>query len=372
MPITSLEGRKINIGYLSPDFKNHPVGYLILPVLECHDRNKFRIFCYSDNRTCDYQSLLLESSTDVWRNTVGFSNLELWDLVTSDNIDVLVDLAGHTADNRLELFSMRTAPVQISWLGYPGSTGVKAIDYRITDGYADPENEVIPHSKEKVVRLSGGFHCYPPPDDAPLPAPVPSKTNGYITFGSFNNIAKLSPECIALWSRILDKVSDSRLLLKYNSFHDAEFTERFISGFVQRGISATRIQCIASTESFINHLECYGLIDIALDPFPYNGTTTTFEALFMGVPVLSLKGYRHAGRVGFSILENLGLHELLVESHDAYLFQAALLAGDSVVLESYRGMLRKRLLDSSYCDSRGFTAKLEAAYMNMLSIGGIL
>jgi len=366
MCTTSNDCRKINIGYISPDLKKHPVGFLLLPVLECHDRQKFRVVCYSDSRINDYQSLILESVADDWRNTSDCSTPDLRKMIADDNIDILVDLAGHTAENRLELFAMRAAPVQVSWLGYPDSTGVNAIDCRITDSYADPEEGVVTYSEENLVRLPGGFHCYHPPDDAPLPTATPMKANGYVTFGSFNNIAKLSPECLELWSCILHKVANSKLLLKYSSFHDADFTERFISGFAAMGISSSRIQCIASTESTEKHLECYGLIDIALDPFPYNGTTTTLEALFMGVPVLSLRGHRHAGRVGGSILGHLGLHELLAESNNDYVSLAASLASDITRLEAFRKTLRKRLLNSPFCDNRGFTAKLEAEYQNML------
>ncbi len=360
-----LPDRKLIIGYVSPDFCRHPVGYFILPVLQLHNRDDFVVICYSDRTKSDIQTLMLESYADVWHNTSEFTDQELLELIANDKVDVLVDLAGHTAGNRLTLFARKAAPIQISWLGYPNTTGIPTMDYRITDAIADPEFACDISEHEQLIRFPYGFHCYQPPENPIDSGPPPSQIKGYVTFGCFNNISKISPEVIDLWSRILLAVPDSRLLLKYKSFIDSEFAKNYKMHFVGRGVTEDRVMCVPAIDSYTDHLELYRQIDIALDPFPYNGTTTTFETLYMGVPVIALRGNYHAGRVGASILCHLGLEELLAETVDEYLDITVSLCNDMKRLSDYHLNLRKQLSASPFMEAEKFTNILESAYRDV-------
>jgi len=357
-----LPDRKLIIGYVSPDFCRHPVGYFILPILQMHNRDDFVVICYSDRTKSDIQTLMLESYADVWHNTSECTDQELFELISNDKVDVLVDLAGHTAGNRLTLFARKAAPIQISWLGYPNTTGIPTMDYRITDAIADPEVASEKCQSERLIRLPYGFHCYQPTENSKGLGPPPSHINEYITFGCFNNISKITLEVIDLWSRILLAVPDSRLLLKYKSFIDSDFAKNYKMHFVKRGVEEERVKCVPAIDSFTDHLELYRQIDIALDPFPYNGTTTTFETLYMGVPVIALRGNCHAGRVGASILCHLGLEELLAETVDEYLDVTVTLCNDMKRLSDYHLNLRKQLSASPFVDAERFTITLENAY----------
>jgi predicted O-linked N-acetylglucosamine transferase (SPINDLY family) len=364
-PNVMIPSRKLIIGYLSPDFCRHPVGYFILPIIQNHNRESFSVICYSDAKKADVQTLMLESNADKWHDTSRCSNKELLDLISFDQVDILVDLAGHTVGNRLTLFAARAAPIQISWLGYPNTTGISAIDFRISDAIADPETINKLGQCERLIRLPNGFHCYQPPENAPDVGLPPSISKGNITFGCFNNIAKISIEVIDLWSRLLLAVPGSELLLKHKSFIDSQFTDSFKMAFVVRGVAGERVRCVPAIKSFTEHLELYRQIDIALDPFPYNGTMTTFETLYMGVPVISLRGDCHAGRVGASILHHLGLEELLEDSLEGYLNIAVTLCSNIKLLSDYHANLRNRLLGSPFVDAQLFVKVLENAYRDV-------
>jgi len=236
------------------------------------------------------------------------------------------------------------------------------MDYRITDAIADPEVASEKCQSERLIRLPYGFHCYQPTENSKGLGPPPSHINEYITFGCFNNISKITLEVIDLWSRILLAVPDSRLLLKYKSFIDSDFAKNYKMHFVKRGVEEERVKCVPAIDSFTDHLELYRQIDIALDPFPYNGTTTTFETLYMGVPVIALRGNCHAGRVGASILCHLGLEELLAETVDEYLDVTVTLCNDMKRLSDYHLNLRKQLSASPFVDAERFTITLENAY----------
>jgi protein O-GlcNAc transferase len=354
-------GEKIRVGYVSPDFRRHSVAYFIGPVLASHDREKYEIFGYSDVKKSDETTATLKASCDHWRECRGVSDEALAVRIAEDGIHILVDLAGYTANNRVGVFARRGAPVQVSWLGYPNSSGLKTMDYRLTDRLADPEGSGALYP-EKLLRLEGGFLSFQPLTEPPALKP----SEGVITFGSFNNLAKITPEAIDAWSQILKGVEGSKLLLKGFALADEGVKERYQGWFAQRGISADRLILVGNIEGLDDHLDLYNQVDIALDTFPYNGTTTTFEALLMGTPVLGLRGDRHCARVGESILGHLGLAELLAETPDDYVRKAIALGHTPEKVADYGNSLRGRLRNSSLCDSAAFTAELERAYQKMI------
>lgn len=362
---TSRSPGRLRIGYVSPDFRQHSVAYFFAPLLSAHNRNRFEIHCYSNVLTPDKVTAVLMEGAEYWHDIRRLSDPEAVDLIRNDRIDILVDLAGHTADNRLGIFARRAAPVQMTWLGYPNTSGLSAMDYRITDVVADPEDDSDRHHSEQLIRLPDGFLCYRPPADSPGVSLTPALVNGYVTFGSFNNPAKITEEVVEIWSRILLAVPGSRLLLKSKTFCDPVHAEMFSSAFVARGVPAERVMCVPATETISKHLACYNQIDIALDPFPYNGTTTTFEALYMGVPVITLRGNRHAGRVGASILTSLGMNELIAETVVDYLSLAVSLSEDLSRLSLYRAELRGLLVSSPLLDAAIFADSLEDAYRSV-------
>ena len=282
--------------------------------------------------------------------------------IREHGIDILVDLSGHTSGNRMMLFARKPAPVQLTWLGYPATTGLPTIDGRITDAVADPPGDADRLHTERLIRLDGGFLCYRPYDKAGAVAPLPARGAGHVTFGSFNNRAKLSPRTIALWAEIMGQVPDARLLLKATQFKDAGTRERCREAFVAAGVAGERIEILAPLPDAGEHLALYGRVDIALDPLVYNGTTTTCEALWMGVPVVTLRGDRHAARVGASILTTTGLASLIAETPDRYVAIATRLAGDLDALAQLRAGMRERLRKSPLCDAAGFARAMERAY----------
>jgi predicted O-linked N-acetylglucosamine transferase (SPINDLY family) len=276
-----------------------------------------------------------------------------------------VDLAGHTRGNRLPLFALKPAPVQVTWLGYPNTTGLREMDYRLTDAWADPPGVSDELHTESLVRLPHGFLCYKPLDDAPDVAAVPAIANGHVTFGCFNNSAKVNEKVLDAWCGILNDLPESRLLLKSRQLHGQGLHERFRDAFARRGVDPDRVEMLGRVNSTIEHLALYGRVDIALDTFPYNGTTTTCEALWMGVPVVALAGDRHAGRVGVSLLRGVGLDELVAASPEEYRRLATELAGDRDRLEAYRSTLRTRMQKAPLTDAAGFARDIEAAYRDM-------
>jgi protein O-GlcNAc transferase len=352
--------RRLRIGYVSPDFRTHSVTYFLEPLLASHDHGMFDVYCYSDVPRADATTARLRSYADVWREIAGRSDADVAAQVTADGIDILVDLAGHTAANRLPVFARRPAPVQVSWLGYPNTTGLSGMGYRITDAFADPPGRDAFYS-EKLIRLDGCFLCYQPPGDAPPVAPLPAETNGFITFGSFNNLSKMQPGVVALWSQVLHAVPGARLLVKNPSLTDPPTRQRIAAMFAQHGIWADRLELRGHTPTPQEHLAFYGRVDIAIDTFPYNGTTTTCEALWMGVPVVTLAGAVHAGRVGLSLLTAAGLPELIAATPTEYVARAAALAGDRVALSRLHAGLRERVRQSKLCDAAGFTRAMESA-----------
>ena len=357
--------RPLRIGYVSPDFRQHSIVHFFETLLARHDRSRFETFCYAEVAEPDAATRRLQGLAQHWRSTVGMSDRTLRDAVREDGIDILIDLAGHTARTRLAAFAVRPAPVTATWLGYPASTGLPTVDYRLTDALADPPGAAERLHTEQLVRLPGGFLCYRPPSDAPGVTRAPALAHGYVTFGSFNNPAKITTETIETWSEILRAVPNSRLLLKGKLFADKATSERYREIFAARGIAADRLTLRPLIPAVAEHLRLYGEVDIGLDPFPYNGTTTTCEALYMGVPVVSLVGDRHAARVGLSLLSQVGLPQMAAQSRSEYVRLAAGLASDIAALGELRLGLRQRLRASTLMDEVRFARVFEAALRDM-------
>jgi len=356
--------RCLRIGYVSPDYRAHSVAYFLEPLLAAHRREVVEVYCYSGVPKPDATTERLRAHADHWRKIHGVPDKGIVEQVLQDRIDILVDLAGHTAQNKLTMFAHKPAPVQVTYLGYPNTTGLPAIDYRLTDVVADPEEE-DQYYTEQLVRLPGCFLCYQPLREAPVVEMLPAADKGYITFGSFNNLAKINPEVVALWSDVVKAVPDSRLLVKNSSLTDLSRREWYYQLFHSHGIGADRVELLGHTPTQEEHLALYGKVDIGLDTFPYNGTTTTCEALWMGVPVLTLEHDCHAGRVGKSLLTCTGLDDWMADSPEQFIARGAALTADLAGLADMRQGLRDRLTASSLCDSDAFAYKVEAAYRSM-------
>lgn len=360
--------RPLRVGYISPDFCAHPVFFFIVNLLANHDPASVEAFCYSDVLHPDGITTQLRAVTYVWRDIQQMTDDEVADMVRRDQIDILVDLAGHTARNRLPVFARKVAPVQVSYLGYPNTTGLSAMDYRLTDAWADPPGQTEHLHTEALVRLPDGFLCYNPLQGSPASPPLvpsPCQVNGYITFGSFNNLAKITQEAIALWSEILCAVPGSRLVLKNRPLSDGVTCEHFYGLFEGHGIVRERLELIGWIPNMSQHMATYNKVDIALDTFPYNGTTTTCQAVWMGVPVITLAGQTHAGRVGVSLLSQLGLDQFIAYSVEQYKTCASALACDTETLGSLRAGLRERMAASYLCDGKQFARQIESAYYDM-------
>jgi protein O-GlcNAc transferase len=357
--------RRLRVGYLSPDLRRHSVAYFFEPLLRVHDRRAVEITCYSDWGAPDEMSERLRGHSEHWRVVAGVTDQALAELVQRDEIDVLVDLAGHTNGNRLAMFAGRVAPVQLTYLGYPATTGLTAMDLRVTDAVADPVGTAEALHTERLVRLEGGFLAYAPPLAAaedPGVAPLPAGAAGGITFGSFNALSKINDQVLDAWATLLQQVPGSRLLLKARALADETVRQRLWTRLEGRRIDRSRVELAPPVAGSAGHLASYARVDIALDTFPYNGTTTTFEALWMGVPVVTFAGAAHAGRVGASILTHLGLPELAPATLEESLQAATDLAADRDRLAALRRSMRERLQSSPLMDAARVARQLEAAY----------
>ena len=357
--------RRLRIGYVSPDFCHHAVSYFIAPVLAAHDRARVEIFCYSNVPTPDRVTERLRGLAEHWSDIARMTDDAAAARIRADKIDLLIDLAGHTAGHSLLLFARRPAPVQATWIGYPNTTGLDAIDCRITDAICDPPGEADSCHSEKLVRLPANFSCYESDPNAPDVNSLPAQESGVVTFGCFNNFAKVTPEVVALWARLLTELPKARLLLKSRGLGDPAVAARLRTTFANAGVGADRVVLNGEELSVAKHLSLYHGVDIGLDPFPYNGTTTTCEALWMGVPVLTLAGRSHAARVGASLLTHVGLGNWIAQSPDAYVALAVAAARDVESLARLRNELRERMRSSPLCDAPRFTRNFEAACFAM-------
>ncbi len=357
---------KIRVGYISPDFRFHSVTHFMRGLISQHDSNKFDIICFSDTATEDAMTMELKGYASEWHQIYGQSNEMVAKRIRQSGIDILVDLAGHTACNRLPVFALQAAPVQASYLGYPNTTGVPEIQYRITDGWTDPPGLTDAYHTETLIRLPRCFLSYTAPHDSPEPGSPPGNETVMITFGSFNVIAKISPQCIEAWCQILTRVPASRLLLKSAGLQDDETQKRLLARFTRHGIAAERIILAPRSPDFRSHMERYGDVDIALDTYPYNGTTTTCEALWMGVPVVTIRGTRHASRVSATLLEHTGLQYLAANSIQEYTDIAVSLANSPEQLLDIRKTTRRKMQNGPLCDSTSLARAIESAYLSML------
>jgi len=353
--------RRLRIGYVSPDFRDHPSSYCTIPLLANHDRRLYETICYANVTRPDATTDWLRGSAGVWRSTVGLTDLQLADQVRGDQIDILVDLAMHTAGNRLPLFARKPAPVQVTWLAYPGTTGLSAIDYRLTDPHLDPPGLFDAFYAEESLRLPETFRCYAPLSDKPPVNALPARANRVITFGCLNSFCKVSEDCLALWASVLRAVPQSRLLLL--APRDPA-RERVLAKFRQEGIAGSRV-VFADKLSRQEYLQLYHRIDLAMDPVPCNGRTTTLDAFWMGVPTLTLLGKTVVGRAGWSLLCNLGLQELAAQTPEQYVALATRLAADLSRLQELRATLRQRMLRSPLMDGKRFARHVEQAYRHI-------
>jgi protein O-GlcNAc transferase len=349
--------RPLRIGYVSADFRNHACAYYLEPLLAYHDHQQFVITCYAEVDAPDDVTKRFQSYADAWNNIIGMSDDSVAELIRHDRIDILVDLNLHTNGNRLLVFARKPAPVQISWLGYPGSTGLPQIDYRISDPYLDPQ-EIEDSSPEKILRLPDSFWCYSTQDtDLPV-APLPASTRGYITFGGTNSVCKINDVTLALWGAALQAVKHSRLLILANP---GSQRDRMLTLLQQHEISSDRVQ-FESRKPRRQYLELYNRVDVLLDTFPYNGETTTLDALWMGVPPVTLVGQLPASRAGLSLLSNLDLAHLAAKTSSEFAHVAASLCNDLGSLVKLRAGLRSRLKASALMKGQRFAREMELAF----------
>ena len=361
-PQVTRSNRRLRVGYVSPDFRRHSVAYFLEPLLEHHDREAVEVFAYANMPTVgDSVTQRLRGLADHWRNVFAWDDRIFVEQVRADQIDILLDLAGHTRGNRLTAFAHRPAPVQMSYLGYPATTGLGAMDFRLTDSWADPPGMTEAFHCEALLRLDGGFLCYKPDDEAPNVAQLPAHRGDGIVFGSFNNLAKVNKTVIGTWAAILNAVPRSRLILKAKALCDDATVTRITESFALHGIDPKRIECLSWIVDS-SPLAAYHRVDIALDTFPYNGTTTTCEALWMGVPTVTLAGDWHAARVGVSLMTKLGLNDWIAPDRNAYVMLAVERANRLDALAHVRSGLRNRMADQGLTDGARFVTNLEAAY----------
>lgn len=357
--------RRLRVGFISGDFRDHPVAQFFRPVLAHHDRDVLDIYCYTEQERTDRFTPLLQQIGGNWRiASVKESDAALRAQLRADAIDIAIDLSGQTAGTRLSALAVRAAPVTATWLGYPATTGLPTIDWRITDALVDPPGYERYYT-EKLLRLPAPFICFAPRAQTAAVAPLPALTRGAITFGSFNNLMKVTPATVRCWAAVLAAVPSARLVLKAAYLADPEVRAALSAQFTALGIAAARVDLRAQVADIGAHLSAYSEIDIGLDPLIYNGTTTTCEALWMGVPVITLIGDRHAARVGFDLLSQVGLAELAASDIDAYVRLAASLAHDLPKLQHIRGGLRERMRDSPLCDAPRFAHQFEVGLRTM-------
>jgi predicted O-linked N-acetylglucosamine transferase (SPINDLY family) len=359
---TAVRDRRLRLAILSPDLRAHSCAYFIEPLLRHLDPAQFELYLYHDHFREDAISQRLKTLAAVWRNFVGQPALAVEKAIRADAPDILVDLAGHTGmTSRLPLFARHLAPVQINYLGYPNTTGVPAMHYRFTDEIVDPVGDADTLATEKLVRFAPTAWAYEAPAAAPEPGPAPCAASGAITFGCFNNVAKISDTILGLWARVLAATPGSRLLLKGRGFSEETVRQRYFARFVSAGLPVDRVEFLERTAKTDDHLALYRRVDISLDTFPYHGTTTTCEALWMGVPVVTLMGDRHIARVSGSLLTAIGRSAWVAQTADDYVRIATELAADPEKLASIRASLRGEVRNSPLGDHASQSACFASA-----------
>lgn len=353
--------RCLKIGYVSPDFRKHAVAYFITPILECHDSSNVEVFGYAESNVEDETTEKIRSLCDFWRTTNGLSDDQLASLIRTDQIDILIDLAGHTARNRLTMFARRPAPVQVTWIGYPNTTGLKCMDYRLTCEIQDPPDEPSYHTEE-LVRFPSLSFRFTTPKDAPEIGSLPAASNGVVTFGSLHRPFKISEVAVNYWAGVLQRCANSKLIL-FNTHYTEESSSKVISRLSCLGIEPSRIE-IRNSSGEQSYLRTYDEIDIGLDVTPWAGATTTMEALWMGVPVIAINGDRRSARSTAAIVNAVGVPELIANNQQQYAEIAFMLANDLPKLKQLRANLRRQV-QLTVLDSNSFTRDLESEFRKM-------
>ncbi len=362
--------KKLRIGYLSADFFTHSCAWFIKPLLASPSNRKIEIFCYSDVNFEDDLTLEFKNMAEHWHDTSRISDQSLAEQIINDKIDILVELTGHVSKNRWEVLAIKPAPIQVSYLGYQASTGLSVIDYKLSDRWLAPDN-IEEYFSETLWHLNRPVHCYSPPEITPPIGDLPVLTNGYITFGSFNNFCKISEKTIELWSEVLSAIENSKIILKSNISSQSSakvIKDKLLSLFEKYHIEPERINFISSAKNVYEHLEYYNQMDIALDTFPYNGATTSLEALWMGVPVITLFGNKALSRYTYSFLQELELSDLATDNTIDFVKIAVNLKHDVKRLDYLKKELRNKLKSSRLLDSGNFAMELENAYRKMWEI----
>ena len=354
--------RPLRIGYISPNFRQHTNGFSMLPLLKNHDRSRFQIFCYSDVKHPDHITQKCRDASDQWRSIVGVNDQAVAQVVRQDRIDIFVDLVSHMANNRLLVFARKPAPVQTTYLCNQATTGLSTMDYRLSDPHIDPPGCHDADYTEQTVRLPDCYLCFEPLPDSPPVNDLPALKAGHITFGSLNNFNKVMPPVLDLWGRVLLAVPESRLILRCP---DGQTQRRVIDLIARNGINPARIQIFSDWPAGAEYLRLHHTIDIYLDPFPHAGHTTSMDALWMGVPLVTLAGETAGGRGGVFILENLGFGDLIAQNEREYAEKATTLARDLPGLANLRSSLRPRLAASPLMDAPRFARNVEQAYRQM-------
>lgn len=355
--------RRLRVGYMSPHFFAHAVNSFVEPILASHDRAACEVFCYSDVVVKDETTARLRGYADHWRDVVGQSDANVAELVRNDQIDILVDLTGHiSSGSRLLVFARKPAPVQVTYIGYQNTTGMPAMDYRLTDAWADPPGSADELHTERLIRLPRSFFCYLAPTEAPPIDSLPADNAKCVTFGFFNNFAKVSPTVLEAWAEILSRLPDSRMIMLIPTANSLR--RRVIESFQLRGIDPQRVEWVGR-QPYREYLRLIQRADVALDAFPFNGHTTTCDALWMGVPVVMIAGNTYAARFGGTALLNLGLQELIADTPEQYIERAVHAGSDVSRLRQLRAGLRDSMLASPLLDAVGFTRNLEVAYRQM-------
>ncbi|MGA2440076.1 MAG: tetratricopeptide repeat protein [Tepidisphaeraceae bacterium] len=353
--------RRLRIGYVSADFYDHVSAFFLLPLFRHHDRQQFEVFCYAQGAHYDKVTRQMQDQVQHWRKTDELTDAQVSGLVRQDQIDILVDLKLHTAGNRLPVLAQKPAPVQVTWLGYPGTTGLDAIDYRLTDPYLDPLGLDDAYYRERSIHLPDTFWCYDPLTSEPAVNAPPCLETGFITFGCLNNYCKVNEQVLKLWVRVLKAVDQSRLMILCPK---GSRRQPLLDMLQREGIQLDRIELVAYCPRR-QYLELYRRIDVGLDTFPYNGHTTSLDSFWMGVPIITLVGQTVVGRAGISQLTNLGLTELIAHTPEQYVQAAAALASDLPRLAELRRTLRPRMQASPLMDAPRFARNIETAYREM-------
>jgi protein O-GlcNAc transferase len=358
-----LGGECIKLGYLGSTLRTHSVTFFLLPIISKHS-DKFQIYTYNINKRQDETTELIKSYSHSYKHLYEKETEEIAKKINDDGINILIGLDADI--HLLRVLSHKPAPIQISWIGHADTTGLDRVDYRVVDNFTDPIDGIADSiHTEKLIRMQKSFSVYAPPEDAPEVNETPAIKNGYITFGSFNIIRKMNADVIRVWARILHAVPDSILILKFVTVEKPICRDSILSAFATHNVPAERLHFLTGVARTADHLKNYQLVDIALDPFPYCGTTTTCDSLWMGVPVVTLAGEKHISRVGLSQLSNVGLPELVAKNHDEYVAIAARLAQDNDKLDSLRTRLRDLMSQSPLMNSEDFTIELEAELANI-------